>query len=119
MPKKIFNPQYISDRVANVAYNNNLDSHHINHMNSKMTMSSNPLDFGKNHANKRLEEMANKHARILNYYEFGYQIVFSARFNKEVKVDQVIDEIDLEISLNIIQKLTESTIDNIDRRSQL
>ena len=37
----MINPYYFSDRNSQVAYKINLDSHHINHLNSKLTISSN------------------------------------------------------------------------------
>ena len=45
--------------------------------------------------------------------------MFSARFDKRAEDDQVLDEIEMYISLNIIQNSTESDIDIIDVRSEL
>ena len=39
--RKMINPYYFSDRNLKVAYKINLDSHHINHLNSKVTFTSN------------------------------------------------------------------------------
>ena len=80
---KMISPYYFSDRKLQVAYKNNLDSHHINHLNSKLTISSNfentRIEF--RFINKILREMSIIYARLINQYKFRYQVVFSARFD--------------------------------------
>ena len=41
LARKMINPYYFSDRNLKVAYKINLESHHINHLNSKVTITSN------------------------------------------------------------------------------
>ena len=108
------NPYYFSDRNLKVAYKINLDSHHINHLNSKVTFSSNfentGIDF--RFINKILREMSIIYARLINQYKFRYQTVFSARFDKQDEDGQILDETELFLNLNINQNLTQSDIDN-------
>ena len=66
-----------------------------------------------------LKEMNTFFARLMNQYEFRYQIVFSARFDKQDEAKQVLDEIEFFIKLNMNQKLTESDIGNIDNEFSL
>ena len=45
------------------------------------------------------------YARLINQYEFTYQTVFSARFDKQDEYDQVLDETEFFINLNINHNL--------------
>ena len=63
--RKVVSPYHFTDRVINFAYNNNLDSHKINHANSKITIKPNNLDIEKTLVNKIRKHKANLHARIL------------------------------------------------------
>ena len=116
LAKKMINPYYFSDRNLIVAYKINLDSHHINHLNSKLTITSNfgntGIEFIFN--NKIMREMAIIYARVLYQYKFGYQSVFSARFDKQDEDNQLLDETELFINLKINQNLTQSDLDNIN-----
>ena len=42
----MINPYYFTDRVLQVGFNITLESHHINHANSKIFIEPNYLDFG-------------------------------------------------------------------------
>ena len=116
LAKKMINPYYFSDRNLQVAYKINLDSHHINHLNSKLTISSNfentNIEF--KFINKIMREMAIIYSRLINQYKFRYQTVFSARFDKQDEDGLLLDETELFINLNINQNLTQSDIDNIN-----
>ena len=116
LAKKMINPYYFSDRNLKVAYKINLDSHHINHLNSKLTISSNFENTGIEFRfiNKIMREMSIIYARLINQYKFRYQTVFSARFDKQDEDGQLLDETELFINLNINQNLTQSDIDNIN-----
>ena len=103
LAKKMINPYYFSDRNLQVAYKINLDSHHINHLNSKVTISSN---FEKTGIEFRfiikiMREMSIIYARLINQYKFRYQVVFSARFDKQDEDSLLLDETELFINLNI------------------
>ena len=50
---------------------------------------------------RRLEEMSGIYARILDHFELKFQTLFSARFDKQVENDQVLDEIELYFILTI------------------
>ena len=115
LAKKMINPYYFSDRNLQVAYKINLDSHHINHSNSKLTITSNFENTGIEFRfiNKIMSEMAIIYARLINQYKFRYQTVFSARFDKQEEDGQLLDETELFINLNINQNLTQSDLDNI------
>ena len=116
LAKKMINPYYFSDRRLVVAYKINLDSHHINHLNSKITISSNFPNTGIEFRfiNNIVREMAIIYARLINQYIFKYQVVFLGRFNKQDEDNQLLDETELFINLNINQNLTQSDIDNIN-----
>ena len=68
LAKKMINPYYFSDRNLKVAYKINLDSHHINHLNSKVTITSNFQDTGIEFRfiNKIMREMSFIYARLKN-----------------------------------------------------
>ena len=116
LAKKMINPYYFSDGNLIVAYKINLDSHHINLLNSKLTISSNFPNTGKEFRliNKIMREMSIIYARLINQYNFRYQVVFSARFDKQDEDNQLLDETELFINLNINQNLTQSDLDNIN-----
>ena len=116
LAKKMINPYYFSDRRLLVAYKINLDSHHINHLNSKITISSNFENTGIEFRfiNKKMREMSIIYARLINQYKFRYQTVFLAKFDKQNEDGQLLDETELFINLNINQNLTQSDIDNIN-----
>ena len=112
----MINPYSFSDRILQVAYKINLDSHHINHLNSKLTISSNFPNTGIEFRfiNKIMREMSIIYARLLNQYKFRYQVVFLGRFDKQDEDGQLLDETELFINLNINQNLTQRDIDNIN-----
>ena len=80
-----------------------LDSHHINHANSKITITPNYREFGieVRNFNKIMKELSIVYARLINQYKFKYQNVFSARFDKQNEENQVIVDTELFINLNI------------------
>ena len=55
---------YFNNRVLKAGFNINLDSHHINHMNAKLTNSPKYLEIENNHLNNIVKEMVNKIKRI-------------------------------------------------------
>ena len=116
LARKMINPYYFSDRNLKVAYKINLDSHHINHLNSKITITSNFQDTGIEFRfiNKILREMSIIYARLINQYKFRYQVVFLGRFDKQDEDGQIFDETELFINLNINQNLTQSDLDNVN-----
>ena len=116
LAKKMINPYYFSDRNLQVAYKINLDSHHINHLNSKLTITSNFENTGIEFRfiNKIMKEMSIIYARLINQYKFKYQCVFSARFDKQNEDGLLLDETELFINLNMNYNITQSDIDNIN-----
>ena len=98
-----------------------LDSHHVNHANSKLTITPNHPEFGIEfrYINKIMKEVAVIYARLINQYKFNYQTVFSARFDKQDEDNRVLDETELFINLNISHNLTETDINKIDVVSPL
>ena len=99
----------------------NLDSHHINQANSKLTIIPNYPEFGieVRYFNKIKKELSVIHARLINQYKFKHRTVFSARFGKQDEHNQVLDETGLFINLNINHNLTQTDIGNIDVKSLL
>ena len=121
LAEKMLNPYYFADRALKVGFKINLDNHHINIANSKLTILPNSSGFGIEtlYFNKILKEMATVYARLGNQYKFRYQTHFSARFDKQDKDNQVLVETELFINLNINHNLTQTDIDKIDVRSPL
>ena len=121
LAKKMINPYYFTDRNLKVGFKINLDSHHINHANSKLTIIPYHPEFGIEfrYINKIMKELAVIYARLINQYKFKYQTVFSARFDKQYEDGQLLDETELFINLNINQNLTQTDINNIDVVSPL
>ena len=70
----MLNPYYFTDRALKVGFKFNLDSHHINHAISKLTILPNYSGFGIEtiYINKILKEMATFYARLINQYKFRY-----------------------------------------------
>ena len=99
-----------------VGFKITLDSHHINHANSNLTIIPIFPEFGFDvfYSNKKMKEMSIIYARLINQYICKYQTVFSARFDKQEKDNQVSDETGLFINSNINHNLTRTDIDNID-----
>ena len=46
LAEKMLNPYYFTDRNLKVGFKSNLDSHHFNHLNSKLTITPNYPEFG-------------------------------------------------------------------------
>ena len=119
--KKMRNPYYFTIKNLKVGFKINLDCHHDNHANSKLTIIPNYPEFGieVRYNNNILKELSVIYARLINKYKFKYQTVFSARFDKQDEDNQKLDETELFINLNINNNLTETDIDNIDIQSPL
>ena len=119
LAKQMLNPYYFADRNLRVGLKINLDSHDINHANSKLTVTPNYLEFGieVRYINKIVKELSVIYARLINQYKFKYQTVFLARFDEQDEDNQVLDETELFIILNINHNLTQSDLDKIDIRS--
>ena len=49
------NPHYYTYRVLKAGFNINLDSHHINQLYFKLTITPNYLEVGKNFVNNKLK----------------------------------------------------------------
>ena len=88
------NPYYFTDVNLKVGFKINLDTHHINHTNSKFTITPNYLEFGIEirYNNKITKEFSVIYARSINQYLFKYQTVFSARFDEKNEDNQIINE---------------------------
>ena len=114
-------PYYFTDRALQIGSKIDLDSHHINHANSKITNTPNFPEFGIEirYINKIRQELSNFYARLMNQYKFRYQTLFSARFDKQDENKQLLDETEFFIKLNISHNLTQTDLDNIDVVSPL
>ena len=62
--EKTINPLYFTNRVLKAGFNNNLDSHIIKNINSKLTITTKYLEIEKIHTNNILSEMSRIHARF-------------------------------------------------------
>ena len=121
LARRMINPYYFTDRALRVRFKNNLDSHHIYHAKSKLTITPNYHEFGieVHFINKIMKDFSIIHSRLINQYKFRYQTVFSARFDKQDEDNHLLDETELFINLNINHKLTESDLGKSDVRTAL
>ena len=117
----MINPYYFTDRNLKAGFKINLDSHHINHANSKLTVLPKNPEFRieVRYIIKIRKELSIIYARVISQYEFRYQTVFSSRFDKQDENNQVLDEKELFINVNINHNLTQTDIDSIDVKSPL
>ena len=99
----MLNPHCFTDRKLSVGFKINLDSHHINHAISNLTITPNYHEFGLEvpYIIKIMKEVSVIYSRLINQYKFKYQTVSSARFDKQDEYNQVIDETELFNNLNI------------------
>lgn len=119
LAKQMINPYYFSKRYQ-PQYKIDLDSHHINHTNSKITISSKyELEVEISEINSILREMSITYARLINQYKFTNQTVFSTVFDKQDEVGFELDKTNMFISFKINQNLTKTDIDEINIESQL
>ena len=121
LASKMINPYYFTDSNLKVGFKINLDSHHINYANSKLTIIPNYPEFGIefHYINKIMKKLSVNCARLVNQYKFKYHTKFSARFDKQNEDNQVLDETELFNNLNINHNITQSDLDNIDNKSPL
>ena len=117
----MLNPYCFTDKNLKVVFKINLDSHHINHANSKLPITSNCPAFGieVRYINKIIKKLCVIYARLKDQYNIKYHTIISARFDKQDEDNQVLDETELYINLKINHNLTETDIDNIDVKSPL
>ena len=102
----------------NAAFNNNLDSHHIIHKNSKVSMEPNRLENKKFFVNDIMKRRSTTYAALKSQYKIKYQLAFSARFEIQDKDDQVLDETEKEYNLIFNQNMKESEVDKIKVKFQ-
>ena len=121
LASRMINPYYFTDRALQVGFKINLDSHHINHAISKITILPNYPEFGieVRYIDKIIKQLAVIYARLINQYKFKYQTVFSARFYKQDEDGHLLDETELFFNLNINHNLPETDINNINVLSPL
>ena len=91
------NPYYFTDRNLKEGLKIKLDCHHINHANSKLTITPNYPDFAieLRYINKIMKELSIIYAKLINQYKFKYQTVFSVTFDKQDEDNQVLAETEL------------------------
>ena len=81
---KMINPYYFTDRNLKVGFKINLDTHHINHSNSILTITSGFPEFGIEfgYISTITKDLSVFYARLKNQYNFKYHTLFSASFCK-------------------------------------
>ena len=121
LAKEMISPNFFTDRNLDVGFNINLESHLINHANSILKFKPKYPEFGIEipNINKIMKELSIFCASLLNQYKFKYQIVFSARFDKQDEDNEVLDETEIFNILKNNHNLTESDLDKIHVRSPL
>ena len=117
----MISPYYFTERNLKVGFKINLDSHHINQANSKLTIIPNYPESGIEirYINKIMKKLSCIYASLIKQFKFKCETVFSARFDKQDEDNQVVDETELFNNLNINRNLTQTYIDNIDVKSPL
>ena len=117
----MINPFYFTDRNLKVGFKINLDIHHINHAISELTITPNYPEIGieVRYINKIMKELSVIYARLITQYNIKYQTIFSARFDKQIEDNQVLDETDIIPNIKVNHNLTQTDIDNIDVKSPL
>ena len=97
-------PYYVTDIILKKAFNVTLDSHHINHKHSKVTIKSNS-ENENNCVNKILKQLASIYVTLLNQINFENQTVFSARLNNQDEDHRAVDEVEFHNNLNLNKNL--------------
>ena len=115
----MISPYYFSRRFEN-QYKINLDSHNVNHLNSKITFKNKyDLPIQMDDVDSILKEMSLIYTRLIDQYKIKFQVVFSAEFDKEDEFGFISDKTELFISLKINQILTLEDIEQTNICSQL
>ena len=105
----MINPYYFSKRYES-QYEVNLDRHHPNHLNSKITIKSKynlPVELLD--LDNIFKEMAKIYGRLINQYKFKNQVFFLVIFDKETR-----SELEQYISLEVNKNLTSGDIEKYD-----
>ena len=94
---------FSTDRILKFAYDIIIDNHHSNDVNSLITIVSNfnNIRIDIIHITKVMEEMANFNAKIINQNRFKYQLTFSPIFIEYGEDGEIINQIELRITLSI------------------
>ena len=116
LAKKMINPYYFKDKNFYNFLKINLDSHHINHLNSKITISdiTEYNNISMDLINRLVREMSAIYARLIGQYKFKYQCTFLAYFDKQDEENGIYDEVELFINLKMNHILTESDLKKIN-----
>ena len=106
LAEHMINPYYFTDKNSKIGFKINLQSPHIIHANSILTITPNFPDFGieVRYTNKLIKELSVFYARLINQYRFKYHTFFSASFYK-LSGDQKNNEIEIFINLNFNHNL--------------
>ena len=99
----------------------NLDSHHINHANSKLTNTPNYPELGIEirYIYKIVKEIFGIFARLINQSYSNIKQYFQQELINRMKKNQVFDGTEFLISFNINHNVTETDIDKFDIKSLL
>ena len=104
----------MTDRALQLRFNITLEGHHINHTNSIFTNKPTFSELEAKYANEILRKMDKINARLINQFEIKYQTIFTASFVKPDGDGQILDEIDIFITLGFFQKLTQIDFANLN-----
>ena len=90
------NPFYSPERALQEGLCFTVDSHHINHDNSKLKIKYNFPQFGIQfrYINKILKEMAKLYGSLKNQTKFKNHTVFSVRFDEQNEDGEKLGQID-------------------------
>ena len=103
-----------TDDILNKIYDITIDRHHKKDLNSQITITS-KFDYTgieMYYIDEIFKEMAHIYAKFINQYKFKYQLSFMLLFYKYEEDGDIRKEAEMTITLNMINNLTQSEIDN-------
>ena len=105
-----------TDEILNKIYDITVDSHHKKDLNSQITITSKFDNTGIEmyYIDKIFKEMAHLYAKYINQYKFKYQLSFMLLFNKFEEDGDIIREAELTVTLNMINNLTQTEIEDVN-----
>ena len=103
-----------TDDILNKIYDITIDRHHKKDLNSQITITS-KFDYTgieMYFIDEIFKEMTHIYAKFINQYKFKYQLSFMLLFYKYEEDGDIRKEAEMAITLNMINNLTQSEIDN-------
>ena len=105
-----------TDKILNKIYDITIDRHNKKDLNSQITITSKFDNTGIEmyFIDKIFKEMAYIYAKFINQYKFKYQLSFMLLFYKSEEDGDIGKEAEMTVTLNMVNNLIQSEIDNVD-----